>query len=177
MRWRKNRIRASNNSDSSRSSLSRSGIFPCLKRGGPWAAHDIHGTSLFARGCPGWEDACESHAAQGGHAGRAQKVEMPKKSEFEGYFCSRRNQKSGSEGIGDNVSGFLDEKDTFLQTWRTRSPIPAAQLCPAAKLRVPGQPQLGVKDSLPFPATPWDCKAHKEKRVKEVTGICLLHMG
>lgn len=28
-------------------------------------------------------------------------VEMSKKSGFEGYFCSRKNQKSGSEGVGD----------------------------------------------------------------------------
>lgn len=51
-----------------------------------------------------WKDAggaCESHTAQGSHTGKAQKVEMSKKREFEGYFCSRRNQKSGSEGIGD----------------------------------------------------------------------------
>lgn len=65
-----------------------------------------------------WEDAGrarESRKARGSHAGKAQGVEMPKRSQFEGYFWCRRNQKSGSEGIGETSVAWGSEQAALLQ--------------------------------------------------------------
>lgn len=76
---------------------------------------------------------------------------MPKKSEFEGYFCSRRNQKSGSEGIGDNVSGFLDEKD-ISPNLEDKVPHPSSSAVPCCQAQGPGATPAGGQGLAAFPS-------------------------
>lgn len=116
-------------------------------------------------GCPGWEDAgraCESRAAQGGHAGRARKVEMSKKREFGGYFCSRRNQESGSGGRGDTSVACWMGKVCFSKLGGRGPQNQQLSRAPWQSSGSQGCPQAGVRDPVPFPASPSNGRAQTE---------------
>lgn len=87
-----------------------------------------------------------------------------KKASLKGISVAERTRNLGQMDRR-HIRGLLDEKDAFLQTWGTRSPMPAAQpwLSPVG----------GVRDPLPFPAPPWNHKADEELRRLQGSAFCI----
>lgn len=130
----------------------------CLRGGIRSAAQGSHQSSRPARrGRPRWEEAGrarESRKARGSHAGKALGVEMPKRSEFEGYFCCRRNQKSGSEGIGE-TSVACGMSKLHCSKWRSGAEVPTASGSAVPHRRAPGTSPARAEGPAPPPAPPW----------------------